>query len=74
MRMKGVFAAEVVASVLGAGFACRAGEPFTDEASILAVSRDEEANDLESRRPTVAEPAWQAACSDFAARSGGFGY
>jgi hypothetical protein len=50
MRMKLLFAAGVVASVLGAGFACRAGEPFTDEASILAVSRDDQANDLKSKR------------------------
>jgi len=50
MRMKVLFAAGVVTSVLGAGFACRAGEPFTDEASILAASRDDQANDLKTKR------------------------
>jgi hypothetical protein len=50
MRMRVLFAAGVVTSVLGTGFACRAGEPFTDEASILAVSRDDQANDLKTRR------------------------
>jgi hypothetical protein len=50
MRMNGLFAVGVVTSVLGAGFACRAGEPFTDEASILAIAREDQANDLKTRR------------------------
>jgi hypothetical protein len=50
MRMTVLFAAGVVASFLGAGFACRAGEPFTDEASILVISREDQANDLKTKR------------------------
>jgi hypothetical protein len=47
--MNALFAA-VIATMLGAGSACRAGEPFTDEASILAISRIDQANDLKTRR------------------------
>ena len=48
--MRVSFAAGLVTTVLGFGPACRAGEPFTDEASILAISRDDQANDLKTRR------------------------
>jgi hypothetical protein len=47
--MNALFTA-VVAWVLGAGAACRAGEPFTDEASILAISREDQANYLKIKR------------------------
>jgi hypothetical protein len=50
MRTNVLFMAGVVTSVLGAGFAGRAGEPFTDEASILAVSREDQANALKTKR------------------------
>jgi hypothetical protein len=50
MRRNGLIAVGVVTFVLGADFACRAGEPFTDEAAILAISREDQANDLRTRR------------------------
>jgi hypothetical protein len=48
--MNALFAAVVVASLLGSDSACRAGEPFTNEASILAISREDQANDLKTKR------------------------